>query len=82
MFQQLKKNNLQRIRTFLVDKKCSSYSIAMNSATRQGDSFIDIRVMICVASRNEHILLFAIPLTESQTELVMLKGMRDLLRGA
>lgn len=73
--------NLQQIRNLMNDKRCWAYSIAMDSATNRGDSFVDVRARIHVGTKIENIHLLAIPLTESHTGAVMFQVVQDLLCG-
>lgn len=61
----------QHIRVLMSEKSCWSYSIAMDSTTNRGDSFVDVRVRIFVDSKIEKVHLLAISMTEFHTGTVM-----------
>lgn len=80
-FQALAKINLQHNRTLIIDQICRAYSIAMNSSINRENSYVDVRVQICVVAKIESLHFPATPLIELHTGTTVFKVVKDLLRG-
>jgi hypothetical protein len=70
--------NLHALSDLLNNRECWAFSLALDGATVQGRSLLDVRVRLCLRGDIRNLHLLAIPLRESHTGLQM-TGVVDAL---
>lgn len=68
------------MRTLLTSKNCWAYSVAFETATNLGDSYLEIRLSCHIhrAIQNPHVLV--IPVKEARTDEAIFRTVKDVLK--
>lgn len=72
--------NLQNIRQMLLDSQVWAYSIAFDAGTNREDSYLDVRLRLCLGAKLSNVHLLAIPMHASHTGELMFNLICQILK--